>query len=535
MAVGPELGPAVIGIGVEGVEAAIGTELVHETGDDDGQLVGAPAGAELLRASVLTLASSATGLMVGLFRSKLLAILLGPAGVGVLANLGIYNTLIATASGAIAGQGATRAIAAARSDGTQDQIDWLIRYAVLVPALIGVIVMVGSMALAAPISGLVMGDQAYAPLVAVSALAIPAGLLAASYSSILQGFVHIGSLARVGISTTLLSVIVLLSLILPFGLTGAAIASVVTALIQIGLFARREPWILRRRWLRRLEFHWPWMKPIVQLGLAGVILGIASTLTNLLIRSEIVGRLGIEQNGIYQPVAAISETYLELFISSTSFYLFPKLTQLLSAGQRREATAELGHGLRLMLVVTVPFLLIGIGGGREIISLLYTPRFAEAADPLAIQMLGNLAKVVTWSVGAALLPLGMYRAWLGIGLVSVAIRYVGVRVMVGPLGLAGAAIAYDLGWFWSAAMEVGVVVLVGRLVLSRRDWRSVTVGAILVGLTFASRSFGDGVAMITALAATLCWVVALRGEVLELLVTLRSVIRPHLRSSKGSA
>ncbi len=487
------------------------------------------AGAALIAASTLTLIASATGTVIGLFRSKLVAVLLGPGGVGILSNIGIYNAFVSTAGTAFAGQGLTRAIAAARAERRDERVDWLIRYGFLVPPAVGLLIQMVTLVLAAQVSGLVMGDTQYAPLIAISAFAIPLTLLGASYSGVLQGFVRIGSLAKVSIATTFVSLIATVALIFAFGLTGAVAAASIVALLQLGIFFLREPWVVRgRHWRRRLGLDRLALRPVIQLGLAGVVISIVSTLVTLLIRSDIVRVLGIEQNGIYQPVAAISDTYLEVLIASTSVYLFPRLTGLLSVGRRIEASDEVGQGLRLILAITVPLLLLAIAFGEPIVVLLYSDRFRAAADPLAIQMAGCVLKVVTWTAAAALLPLGYYRAWLLISLSQLAIKLVGTYLLLPPMGLHGVAIAYDLGWAWTLLAEGFVVVVIGRVGPRRRDWRYAFVAIGLVFGTFAAHQMAGALGMLIAVAATVVWLAASRAELANLTNTLTGIARSRM-------
>ncbi len=483
----------------------------------------------LITASALTLIASATGMVIGLLRSKLVAVLLGPNGVGVLANIGIYNTFVSTAATAFSGQGSTRAIAAARAKGQDERVDWLIRYSFLIPPAIGLLILVVTVILAKEVSGLVMGDPQYAPLIALSAIAIPLSVLAGSYAGVLQGFVRIGSLARASIATTIISLIVTVALIVTFGLTGAVIAGAIVAVVQLGIFFVREPWVVRgRRWRRRLEFNWPALHPVLQLGLASVVVSIASTLVTLLIRSDIVHVLGIDQNGIYQPVAAISDTYLEVLIGSTSFYLFPRLTELLSAGRRKEASDEVGHGLRVILAVTVPLLLVMVAFGEPIVVLLYSDRFRAATDPLSIQMAGNVVKVIAWSAGAALLPLGYYRAWLFICLVNLGIKYVGVHLLLSAYGLDGVAVAYNLSWVWSCLAEGFIVVVLAKVGPHRRDWRFAFMALALVAATFGAHETSHLLGMAVAAATTITWIVVARADLADLIRTLTNIARPRL-------
>jgi PST family polysaccharide transporter len=510
------------GLPLLGIQIDAGAAAPPERGD---------ASRALITASTLTLIASTTGMVIGLLRSKLVAVLLGPGGVGILANLAIYNTFIGSAGTAFAGQGATRAIAAARAEGRDDRVDWLIRYSFLMPPAVGLLILVGTVAFAPQISSLVMGDSQYAHLIALSAIAVPLTLLAASYAGVLQGFIRIGSLAKANIATTVVSLVVTVALIVGFGMTGAVVALSVVAALQVGIFFMREPWVVRdRSWRRRLEFNWPALHPVLQLGLASVVVTIAGTLVTLLIRSDIVRVLGLDQNGIYQPVASISDTYLEILISSTSFYLFPKLTELLMSGRRSEAAAEVGQGLRVLLAVTVPLLLVVMAFGQSIVVLLYSSRFNQAADPLSIQMAGSVIKVIAWSAGAALLPLGYYRAWLFICLANLGIKYVGTHLLLPTMGLDGVAVAYNLSWLWSCLAEGFIVIFIARVGPSLRDWRLAAIAVALVLGTFGAHEISLGLGMAIAVAATAAWIVVSRSDIANLARTLNAIARPRLQA-----
>lgn len=486
---------------------------------------------ELVTASVLMMASSSTGLVVGLIRSKLVALLLGPAGVGVLSNLSIYNNLVVTTATAVAGQGSTRAIAAERAMGRDDRLDWLIRYTFLVPTAIGLLLLIGSAALASQVAATVMGDSGYATLVVISAVGIPLGALATAYAGVLQGYVRIGSLARAGIVSTLGSLVLTVGLVLWFGITGAALAIPAVLLLQLAIYFRQEPWVvLDRRWRRRLAVNWPALGPVLQLGIASVVLALAGLLVSLLIRTDIVQVLGVDQNGVYQPVAALSDTYFEILISSTSVYLFPRLTQLLSTGDKHQAAREVGHGLRVVLGVTMPFMLLGIGLSVPVVVLFYSDSFQGAGDPLAIQMAGNVLKTITWSIGAATLPLGFYRAWLLIGLVNLLVKLVAVHLLLPTMGLNGVAVAYDLSWAFSCVTETALVVAIGRLNPGWRDWLRALTAVAFIAVTLGGHMLTPVLGLILALVAACVWIAVSRVELGDLVKSVEALVVPQARA-----
>ena len=74
-----------------------------------------PHGAELTRASGASLAAAATSILAGLVRVKIVALLLGPFGVGALARPNLFLNSATVAAAVAAGLGAVRALAAMRN------------------------------------------------------------------------------------------------------------------------------------------------------------------------------------------------------------------------------------------------------------------------------------------------------------------------------------------------------------------------------------------------------------------------------------
>lgn len=471
----------------------------------------------LVSASAVTLVAASIGLAIALARAKLLAVVLGPSGVAVLANLATYSFLAVVIGSALTGQGAIRSVAEARAAGRSSDVLWLIRYTLTIPVAIGLAVFAITALTSAQVSTLVTGTSEYAPLVVLSALFIPASIFAAAYAQVLQAFLRVARIAASSVvgSVALMAATVLMAI--PFGLTGAVLAVGVAAVAKVAYFALSERWVLHG-WGRaaRVRASRPPISPILGISLGAAVLGIAAAGVGLLVRASIVGILGLEQNGIYQPVADISETYLEVLLTSTGLYLFPKMTAQLTQGMRKEAARELGHGMRLLLVLVVPIALVTIGFGENVIRILYTGSFANATGPLQIQMAGNIVKVVAWSLGAGLLPLGMYRSWVLIGLVTLLVRYVSLLLLAPAFGLNGVAISYVLAWSWSAVATAIAVGHAGRLWPARTDWQVAASGGALVVLALAAALTSDGLGVPVSILATIGWLVVTRRDITEL-------------------
>jgi PST family polysaccharide transporter len=487
-----------------------------------------PLGAELTRASAATLAAAATSIGVGLIRSKIVALLLGPFGVGALASLNLFLNSATVVAAAAAGPGAVRALAAMHGGGDPDRRPWLERYLFVGPMVVGLLLTIITVVLAGPLSVLLLGQPDLALAVLATSVAIPVAVVAASYTQLLQSLLRVGTIARADVVTTIISLPLTVALVIWFGLAGGVVAVGAGFAIRFVALRLLSPGVLPRGdWQRSLRVPAGALRPILVIGSGGAILGIATTLGALLVRTEIVRTLGLEANGLYQPVAALSDTYLDVIIGATSVYLFPRLTELLARGDRASSQRELGHGLRLSLAVSMPLVLVAVGLSDLMVQLLYSAEFGAAAWPLSIQMAGTILKLVSVSVGVALLPLAMIRTWVLIGLLVVVLRYVGVVLLAPGMGLAGAALASDAAWAAGAVATLVAVHRSGRLSVGRLDLIHAAVAALLVLVVLLARSLGDVVAAMATVGATILWLMVARHEVRVLLASVIDALRPR--------
>lgn len=479
-----------------------------------------PQSGTLVGASLWTLGAAGISFLLALVQAKVAALVLGAAGVGIVANLGGYIPLVATLAFAVAGQGAVREIASARARGNDDEVAAVARYTAFAPLVLGVAATVLTIAIAPTLAALLVGEPAFAPLVMTAALAIPAMLAVISYQAVLQGHSRVGTIARATMAGGLIGTAASLALILAFGVPGALAGLVVSAVIQLAAFAVAAPWTLRllagvTRWVPRN------VRTIAAFGAASVTLLVASHGSTLLVRSEIARRLGLDAAGLYQPVAAVSDTYLELLIASTSVYLFPRLSALFATGALAEAGTEIARGLRLLIVVVTPVLVLAAAFSSPLLTLLYAAAFAPAAQTFELQMVGNVAKVVAWSVGAALLPAGLVRAWLLIGLVTVALRYGLANALIGDFGLVGVAIGYDVAWSWSAVASCWCVFRIARIRVPWADVAAALLAAGAVSAVVAAKVIAPALVLPATALSLLLWLLYARARAGALVLAVR--------------
>ncbi|CAJ0681146.1 Lipid III flippase [Ralstonia mannitolilytica] len=366
---------------------------------------------QILRSTIIIGGASILSVVLGLVRTKVAAVLLGPSGVGL---IGLFQNLIATASSIASlgfGNVGTRQIAEAA--GREDALAVAaarraLCWGTLALALVGMFAFWG---LRTVLAEWVLGDVTAAASVGWLALGIALTVAAGSQSALLNGLHRIGDIARVSVLSALLSTVLGVGVLLTWG-EGGVLAFVLSAPLCTfffgHLYVARLPPVLAPTTPRAVLFGQ--LTTLARLGVAFMLAGLVATLTQLLVRTLVQRQLGIEASGNFQASWQISMTYLGFVLSAMGTDYYPRLTAAIHdhivanrlVNEQTEAALLLGGGVLLAMLGLAPW----------VIDRLYSADFFAAAEVLRWQILGDLLKVVSWPLGFVLLASGNGRAFL---------------------------------------------------------------------------------------------------------------------------
>ena len=142
---------------------------------------------QILKSSVLVGGSSAANIVIGIVRAKAMALLLGPAGVGL---AGLYNS-ISDVTSTIAGLGVNssgvRQIAAAVGSGDTEVVartTVVLRRVSLLLGLIGALLLIG---FSGQVSSLTFGSAKFSGAICLLSIAVFFRLVSAGQAALIQG------------------------------------------------------------------------------------------------------------------------------------------------------------------------------------------------------------------------------------------------------------------------------------------------------------------------------------------------------------
>ena len=431
----------------------------------------------LIKSMLVIGSAQVVNILISIVRMKVLAVLLGPSGVGLLS---IYNSLLGmvqrTAGLGMESSG-VRDIASSRGDeATLSRVRRVLFAAHLIQ---GTLAMVTVWLLRERIAIWLFGDAVRATEVGLIGIAILLGLLAAAQTALLQGLRKIGDLGRVTVLGAFVGTLAGLASVWLQGESGLIWFILVQplAVVLIALhYIRRLPKPIAAR-LSLVE-TWDVWKPMAKLGAAFMLGGLATTATLLLVRGRISQELGLDAAGYFAATWGITMTYVGFLLGAMGADYYPRLTEVIH--DKVAAVRLINDQAQLSLAIGGPVLLLLIGLAPWVITLLYSNAFEPAVTLLQWQMVGNVFKLASWAMSFSIVASGRPGFHI-IAQLSFNIMYLGlVWLLLPEMGLLITAIAFVLGY----AFYLLVVFLITKRLVGFR-WQALSLGLLSLHASLA--------------------------------------------------
>lgn len=396
---------------------------------------------QILRSSAIIGGSSVINILIGLLRIKIVAVLLGPAGIGLISLLQSLMATTAQVSALGLGNAGTRQVAQAIESNDQIRIDEARRalfWGTLVLAGIGALVI---WLLRVPLAVHVLRDASLAPTVGWLAVGVALTIAAGSQTALLTGMRRIGDIARAQIGTALLSTLFGVGAIWWLGERGLVpfVLSVpLLGFIVSFLFVARLPRVSSPRTpLPLMVGQW---KTMVRLGFAIMLAGVVEALGQLATRTIIQRGLGAAELGYFQASWTISMTYLGFVLGAMGTDYYPRLVA--AVHDRARAIRLVNEQTEVALLLAGPALLAVLGLVPWVIHLLYSEAFAPATTVLRWQLVGDILKVISWPMGFVIIAAGKGGLFVVKQALVTGVLVVGTWLLLPHLQIEAAGVAF---------------------------------------------------------------------------------------------
>lgn len=423
--------------------------------------------------------ATAFNVLLGMGRVKCVALLLGPAGLGM---MGAYQSII-TVTTSLAGMGlaysGVREVAEARGSGDERRLWDTVATFRQLSRWLGVIGMVGLAALAWPVSHLTFKSGEHWMAIMVLASVVWCSLLSSYHMAIIQSAQEIGRLARLNMISGLVGTAVSLACFAMWGQGG-----VVPALAAGGIVQWSLAWYFARglfgSQIPVSAVYTPAIAgQLVKFGGLMLMVGVVSSVAAYVQRVIILRQLGADALGMIQAAEGLSTIYAGYILGAMGTDFLPRLSAV--TGDREKTNQLVNEQTVVALLLGTPGLIITIVLAPTALSVLYSTKFDPAAEPLRLLAVGVWGRLVSWPLSFLLLARGNSLGfWLNVlaSLIQLVVLALGIASF-GLMTVAGAVIlmyvtflvtnycaaARVTGFSWSAESKESIIVSLGAIVV----------------------------------------------------------------------
>ena len=354
----------------------------------------------ILKTSSITGGSQGISYIIGLFRAKLVAILIGPEGVSL---VGIYNSIVRlgmTVSGMGMGSSGVRAIANAREQGDLETVAQLQLALRRLALLFGCIACFLLTICSGWISDYVFEDRGYEWAITLLGIVLIVDGTRAALAASLQGFRKISHLAKAGILGAVLSLGLATAFYVPFGSVGILPVLISISLAGLALTYKYYRSIaqvaLDRTWRTSLEHG----RALLSLGAALAFGSLLAEFVPFFARALVMKELGAEANGYYVAAWAISGLFINFLLSAMWADYYPRLSAAVETPEARDRLVS--EQTEIGIIAALPGVLAMFLMTPVIIRVLYSSEFTPAAALLPWFLIGLFGRILCFPMGVIL-------------------------------------------------------------------------------------------------------------------------------------
>lgn len=379
-------------------------------------------------------------IILGIVRTKVMAVLLGPAGVGL---AGVYASIASLATVA-AGMGlngsGVRQIAQASSTGDEERVGrttQALRRTALVLGLVGACCVAGFAPLIARIT---FGDTGRSSSIALLGFAVAFGAVSAGQMALIQGLRRISDLAKLNILGALVGTLVGLPVIWIFrerGIIPLLILVPAAGLVFSWWFARQVPIPAVRLTARQTVDE---SRALLGLGITFMTSALLTAAVAYMTRLLILRQLGLGAAGQYTAAFTLSGIYAGFILQAMGADFYPRLTAV--ADNHDQVNALVNEQAEVALLVALPGALATLAFAPWVVKAFYAADFLPAVIVLQWQVLGVLGRVISWPIGFILLAKGRSALFLISEVFAATLHVLLILALVPQFGLEGAGIAF---------------------------------------------------------------------------------------------
>lgn len=357
------------------------------------------ASSNALKTAILVGSSNVITIVLSILRVKVIAILVGPSGIGLMSIFQNLTDIIKSISNFGINYSGAKEIASIIDDKRQlNRSIAILKFWSFVSGGIGMLFTISFSYL---LSRYTFGSLQYVGEIIFLSFGILFSSISGMQLAVLQGMLRIIDVLKAGLYASIASTIVIIPLYYAFGLR-----AIVPSMLLVSAFSLFFSWF----YFRRVEIDKIVLPTselfargynIVRLGFFITLTALLTNLTLYLIRIILLDKSDIESVGAFQAVWNISSLYLNTLLSSLILDFLPRLSKQYINSVN--ATKLINDQVEITLLLGAPVIVTIIAFSELIINALYSISFSMSVPLLQSQIFGSFFVIIAWPLGVLFL------------------------------------------------------------------------------------------------------------------------------------
>jgi len=385
-------------------------------------------------------------IIIMIIRSKFIAVLLGPTGMGIAGLFTSTLNLIASFINLGLGTSAVKNVSIAYSSGDTTRISIIIIVLKRLVLIFGIIGALFTLILSKWLSVITFGNEDYTIAFAWISLAVLFKNITTGQLVILQGLRKIKYLAKANLFGSFLGLVITIPLYYFYGLDAIVPGVIITALLgfllswyfsgKIGIIKVK---VSKKRTLEE-------SKDMLSMGVMLSLSGLMVMTSAYIVRVFISTTGTLSDVGLYNAGFAIINTYVGLIFTAMATDYYPRLSSV--AHNNKLCKATINNQVELSFLIIAPIIIVFIVFIDWVIMFMYSTKFEGIDEMVRWAAIAMLFKIISWAIAFILLAKGASKLFL--------INEIFANIYNLVLSL--------LGYYYGGLTGLGIAFLIGYIV-----------------------------------------------------------------------
>ena len=353
----------------------------------------------ILKTTSLVGASNIITILLSILRVKVIAVLIGPSGVGIMGIFQNLVDLIKSITNLGINYSGVKEIASTSNDNSSLSKSLLIlkRWS-LASGIFGMLL---TIIFSFHLSIYSFGNSNYTVHIILLSITILLSSVSGVQLAILQGLLRISDMIKASLYASIVSTFIIIPLYYFFG-----IKAIVPGIVIISIISLIFSWYYTRNVLINkitLSIKETFKEGIniIRLGFFITLSGLISNLTLYLVRIILLKKSDLLISGAFQASWTITTLFLSIFLSPMLLEFYPRLSKEPNDNDRINVLINEQQEITTLLASPVIITIVAIS--KFIINILYSKDFAQSIPILQWQMIGTFFIIISWPLGVLFL------------------------------------------------------------------------------------------------------------------------------------